>query len=659
MRDRVLALAGVSALAVVPLLAAAGGTAAATPAAASPVPVAVRVNQVDYPVGAAKVAYAMLPARVASVAFTVSGSDGVVFRGTSTSDLGGWNKRYGAVYELTFSAVRRPGSYRVQVTADGQIARSPEFSVGLSGQQYGKLVTNAVRYFTSERDGSDVEHSVLNREPANLTDEHAYVYATPKYDSNDNLIGGFRRIGGPVNVSGGWFDAGGGYEKFAYTASYADALLQIAQRDYPGRYPTLGPEASFGLSWLNKLWNAKKKVLYIQVGIGNGNASNTIQGDYNFWFLPQAEDKMNVKKGGKPGPTAYYVKYRPVFEAAPAGQKISPDFAGRFAADFGLAAQLDARSSRPAAEHWLSLARGIYAMAKTKHVGRIVTTYPYDYYGGTEWKSDMLWGAAEIALADEALHAPAAQVRADLLTASRWARAYIAQGHPAGGDTLNLYDNGAIGEGELLRALQQAGRGRWAGQARTGHGSGLITRQALLADLAAQLRLGESWARRDKGDPFGLGTELGPSDATPHAFGLYITNALYQQYGGSDQFAAFAQQQLNFTLGANGWGSSFVVGAGTTYPHCMQSEIANLAGSLTGKGDIQLGAVTDGPSSPPNFVGLGTVSGMKSCSAGNYGPFDTKTAKYEDNVVSWPSVEPADDYTANSLLAFALAAAPR
>lgn len=33
---------------------------------------------------------------------------------------------------------------------------------------------------------------------------------------------------------------------------------------------------------------------------------------------------------------------------------------------------------------------------------------------------------------------------------------------------------------------------------------------------------------------------------------------------------------------------------------------------------------------------------------------DTKTAAYEDNVVSWPSVEPADDYTANSLLAFAL-----
>ena len=59
---------------------------------------------------------------------------------------------------------------------------------------------------------------------------------------------------------------------------------------------------------------------------------------------------------------------------------------------------------------------------------------------------------------------------------------------------------------------------------------------------------------------------------------------LYQKYGGSSRFTSFTQQQLNFALGANGWGTSFVVGAGTVFPHCMQSEIANLAGSLTGRG---------------------------------------------------------------------------
>ena len=72
-----------------------------------------------------------------------------------------------------------------------------------------------------------------------------------------------------------------------------------------------------------------------------------------------------------------------------------------------------------------------------------------------------------------------------------------------------------------------------------------------------------------------------------------------------------------------------------------------------------MGATTDGPSGIGNFVGLGTVSGMRACRAGHFKPFNTKTTGYEDNVVSWPSVEPADDYTAISTLAFALAAANR
>jgi hypothetical protein len=108
-------------------------------------------------------------------------------------------------------------------------------------------VLNSVRYFTSERDGANVRGTVLQRQPANLTDRRATVYADPRYDHNDNLLGTFRKIGGPVNVSGGWFDAGGGYEKFAYTASYSDAMMLVAARDFAGQYPTLRPEADFGL----------------------------------------------------------------------------------------------------------------------------------------------------------------------------------------------------------------------------------------------------------------------------------------------------------------------------------------------------------------------------------------------------------------------------
>jgi endoglucanase len=610
---------------------------AATAAASGVAPV-VRVDQVGYPVSGQKLAYAMLP-RAAAVSFTVTGPAGVVFRGQGR-DLGRWNAHYPAVYALAFGGLARPGRYRITIHAAGLAAQSPPFAVGAPAALYPPLVRNAVRYFTSERDGPDVVSSVLGRQPANLTDARAYVYAAPRYDSNDNLLGSLHRIGGPVDVSGGWFDAGGGYEKFAYTTSYADGLLLLAARDTGRRYPSLAAEAGFGLSWLAKLWDPARKVLYIQAGIGNGNASNTIQGDYSFWFLPQAEDRLDVQPGGHPGASAYFVKYRPVFAAAPPGARVSPDLAGRMAADFALGAQLAAGRDRARAQYLLGLARGIYAMAQTSHVGTIVTTFPHDYYGGTEWRSDMLWGAAEIALAQEALGGPATALRAELATAAGWARAYLAQGHPPGGDTLNLYDTGAVGEAELLRAMRGPG------------GTDVMPAGTVLADLATQLRLGERWAH---GDPFALGTGLGSSDATPHAFGLYVTGALLAGSGGGNGFGGFGQQQLDFVLGANPWGSSFVVGAGSTFPHCMQSEIANLAGSLSGSGDIQLGAVVDGPSSPGNFAGLGTVTGMRACHAGSYRLFDSPVAAYEDNVVSWPSVEPALDYAAISLLAFALA----
>ncbi len=411
----------------------------------------------------------------------------------------------------------------------------------------------------------------------------------------------------------------------------------MAARDFHGPFSAaLRDEAEFGLRWMRELWNPAKKVMYIQVGIGNGNAR--IDGDYDFWLLPQAEDRL----GAKPGSADYYVEYRPVFEAAAPGKPVSPELAGRYAADYALGAQLATGGQQ--ARELLALARSVYAMARTTDVGSIVTTYPHDYYPGTEWKSAMLWGAAEIALADERLGVPRSRLRRDLAVAARWARAYLAQGHPAGGDTLNLYDNGAIAEAELLRALRGA------------PGRPVIAPRPLLADMAAQLRVGERWAA---GDPFGLGTDLGPADASPHAFGLYVTDALYREYGGSAAYTAFAQRQLDYALGANPWGASFVVGAGSAFPYCMQSEIANLAGSLSGTGRIQAGATVDGPSSPANFTGLGTVSGMRACGHGSYGAFGNAAAAYEDNVVSWPSVEPSLDYSAISLLAFAFGAAGR
>ena len=177
-------------------------------------PPQVRVNQVGYPVVGPKVAYAMLPRKVASVRFEVVTPYGVAYRGTSDRRRGGVERQLpGGVPAQLLRIDACRGSTRSSC-CPRRGAVSPGFIVGDGTQLYRQLVDNSVRYFTSERDGPDVDSAVLDRQPANLTDEKAYVYADPRYDSNDNLLGTLKKTGGPVDVSGGWFDAGGGYEKF-------------------------------------------------------------------------------------------------------------------------------------------------------------------------------------------------------------------------------------------------------------------------------------------------------------------------------------------------------------------------------------------------------------------------------------------------------------
>ena len=180
-RTRLTAVSALGAIAVAAAAAAVASPAAVAAAAAGAAhssPAEVRVNQVGYATTASKVAFAMLPARVARVPFTVTDGPTVVYRGTSSDDVGSWNSSYGAVYQLSFSSVRAAGTYKVHVGS----AVSPAFQIASGQVLYTHLVNNAVRYFTSERDGADVDSSVLDRQPANLTDEQAYVYAAPQYD---------------------------------------------------------------------------------------------------------------------------------------------------------------------------------------------------------------------------------------------------------------------------------------------------------------------------------------------------------------------------------------------------------------------------------------------------------------------------------------------
>jgi endoglucanase len=619
----------------------------AHPVPAHPVPARayVRVNQVGFAPGEPRRALLLSEDARPQARFSVRRrGGGVALRGRVGRDLGGWSRRFRHVYPIDLSRLTAPGAYAVTV---GGAVGSPTFRVAEGSQLYGRLLGNAIAYYRSVRDGPDVIPGALQRRPAHLRDSSAPVYRRPRYNSDGELLGRLHAAGGTADLSGGWFDAGD-YLKFAHTSAYVDAVLLLAARDSAARFPAgfePAAEARFGADWLLRAWDDGSATLYHQVGIGDGNG-RTILGDHDFWRLPEADDRLRVR----PGAPNVFVALRPALRAAAPGAPVSPNLAGRLAAAFGLCAQVFRASDPAYADRCLLAGEHIFGAARTKHVGRLLTAEPYAYYPESEWRDDLELGATELARALQAAPAPATAPHADpgfyLGEAARWAAAYLRR-PGAGGGPLDVYDVSALGHAELADALSAPGAP-----------AGLpVSRGSLITALERALTLGR---RRAHAEPFGLAFAPGQFDTAPHALGYAVMADRYERLSGSRAFRVFGQRELDWVLGANAWGASFVVGAGRNFPRCMQSQIANLSGSLNGRPPLQLGATVGGPNSPDQFADLGLPDGGRRCprdGRDRYRRFSGHGARYLDDVRSWPSVEPAIDYTALTLLAFSARAA--
>ncbi|UYM07247.1 glycoside hydrolase family 9 protein [Solicola gregarius] len=404
----------------------------------------VRVNQVGYLPHEPKVAYAMTRRSAPHARYVVVRRGEVVRRGRLGKDVGRWSKRWRHVYRIRLGGLQRRGTYRIVVRGSAN-GRSPGFRIAPGRRLYRPLRRHAVMFFRTQRDGSNVPSGQLHRRPSHLADRRAGTYAKPRY-RHGRLVGRPRKIAGPVDVSGGWFDAGD-YLKFVETSTYADALLLVAARKTPGD-KRLRREAMYGLRWLDKMWRDRTKTLLYQVGIGDGGKS--VVGDHDLWRLPQRDDRLRVRRGDP----KFFIKHRPAFRAGKPGARISPNLAGRLAAVFALGAQLEARKHPDRARALLRKARTVLHLARTKNAGRLLTTSPHSYYEEDEWRDDMELGATEIAVATRKLGRP--HVRRDLRRAARWARAYV-RGPHHGWYTLARDDNSAIAHADLARALSRRG----------------------------------------------------------------------------------------------------------------------------------------------------------------------------------------------------------
>lgn len=601
----------------------------------------VRVNQVGYATTASKRAYLMASGAEAGATFSVKNASGaIVYTAPIGANLGKWSTSYPDVYALDFNSVTTPGTYTI-VTSGPIVGSSPGFTIDTAANVYSGALFNALSFYQNERDGANYIPSALRTAPGHLNDASAMTYLTPHMNSSGGFSGDLTPLGVKIDASGGWWDAGD-YLKFVETISYTVAMMQLGVRDFPNQMGTgsttanFTAEAKFGLNWLQRMWDDSSKTLYYQVGIGTGN-SKTI-GDHDIWRLPQADDNY-----GGTNSLYRYIRNRPVFRAGPAGSLISPNLAGRLAADFALCFQVFKSSNPTYANQCLLSAEHIFALANTNPSGNLLTVAPYSFYPETEWRDDLELGATELYFALASGNLPAGLPHTDplfyLQSAAHWAHAYITGPNDAA-DTLNLYDVSGVAHYELYHALAQA---RVPG--------GLeVTRADLLSDLKKQLDKAVAQAGTD---PFGFGFPWATFDTTSHGAGLVVMASEYDHLTGTAAYASYGVQWLANILGANAWGISLIVGDGSTFPHCMQHQVANLAGSLDGSPPVLAGAVVEGPN---KFAAKGLVSGMVTCPANGvnqFAPFNGSSAVYKDNVQSWSTDEPAVDLTATSPLAFA------
>lgn len=604
----------------------------------------IRINQVGYHNWKRA---ALMSTTPLSGKFKLIDSDGVVgLENELGNSLGAWSDDYPYIYMLDFSNFGPSGTYTLEV----ENIVSQQVKIDEGEALYSPLLENGLEYFQTQRDGANVPQGELSRGDSHLTDQAAYVYEQPIYDSDGVLQANLVPVGrNAVDVSGGWFDAGD-YVKFVHTTSFVEAVMLLMVRDnLPVNYMTdqrnqlqldYTAEARYGIDWLNKMWDSETQTLYYQVGIGDGNG-DTIYGDHDFWRLPEEDDLMDVN----PGDPEYFIKYRPVLQAGEPGAPISPNLAGRLTAAFSLCYQVFYVTDPDYAYNCLHNAAQIYALAKTEDVGQLLTASPYDFYPETSWYDDMEWGAVELLKASRTAIALGtldanAQVEEYLMSeAVKWASLY---NDSQDQDTLNLYDVAALAHYELYPLLKDVPANANLTQ------EDLLKNRMALLDRAA-----------DTDDPFGYSMT---SDPAPHAFGLAVEAKLYQRLTLLNTYARQEADWLGWGLGHNAWGTSFVVGAGFTYPECVHHQVANINGTLTGNYPMLVGAAVDGPNSPDSIDDTEEAWGeQQQCPPDNRDPFlafGNDNWRYIDRMNSWATVEPANDYTIMSLLAFFLQTKP-
>ena len=174
------------------------------------------------------------------------------------------------------------------------------------------------------------------------------------------------------------------------------------------------------------------------------------------------------------------------------------------------------------------------------------------------------------------------------------------------------------------------------------------------ADLLADMKRNWTKQSRSRQRSFGFGVPWGAGDTPTHGVALALMASAYDHLTESKTYDSYTRGWIANILGANAWGTSFIVGDGTVFPRCIHHQVANLLGSNDPPTPILAGALVEGPIDKPES---GTPRGVKACPPNGkdvFSQFDGNGAMYKDKVEYYATGrKPAIDLTAPSFLIFA------
>jgi endoglucanase len=418
-----------------------------------------------------------------------------IWNGTFDKNLGPYGN-FPFSYSIDFSKIKNAGEYFIQY------AQQKTYSFKINENVFNGIADSLLKFFRVQRCGYT----------------SPYLHKVCHIADATSLIDGNKNIQRPVDVTGGWHDAGD-YVKFLNTTAFATYMLMFSYEFDPVKFgfdnnkngvPDILEEAKVGLDWMLRCFYNKNKLITQVQDLRDHDVG---------WRLPE-DDKLGFD--------------RPAFVG------MGKNLVGIYSATMALASRIwqQRLQNTDFSNKCLKAAEDLYSIRN--QVANIDSSGS-GMYLDKKYEGKLALGASELYITS---HKPS----------------YL-------NDAMSYADNAGSDFWWSWGDINTLAHYRLAK---------FIPRFTEYIEKNLQ-----DFNKRKEHNIFGKGTELSWG-TNVSLIGVTLQNILYKRLTNSSKYDSVATFQRDFILGRNAWGICFINGFGKNYTKNFHHQIARIQGRLPG-----------------------------------------------------------------------------